>query len=86
MNPGVPTVIPVCVSALASAATEMPKSMTRGPSAAISTLGGLRSRCTTPAAWIASSASPSAAPRADTEDSGHGPCSATASDRDIPGT
>ncbi len=49
MNPGVPTAIPVSVSALASAATEMPKSITRGPSAAICTLGGLRSRCTSPA-------------------------------------
>ena len=34
----------------------MPKSTTRGPSAAISTLSGLKSRCTIEAWWIAVSA------------------------------
>ena len=41
---------------------EMPKSMTRGPSSASSTLEGFRSRCTTPAAWMA--LRPSASPAA----------------------
>ncbi|CAM5244535.1 hypothetical protein SGLAM104S_05633 [Streptomyces glaucescens] len=35
----------------------MPKSITRGPSAASSTFDGFRSRCTTPASWMACNAS-----------------------------
>ena len=50
MNPGEPTTRPAWVSMVDSAAREMPKSMTRGPSSASSTFDGLRSRCTTPAA------------------------------------
>jgi hypothetical protein len=54
MNPGDPITRPVWVSAVASAAArEIPKSITRGPSSASSTFDGFRSRCTTPAAWIA---------------------------------
>ena len=53
MKLGEPNTMPVPVSMLASAAREMPKSMTRGPSSASSTFGGFRSRCTMPAAWIA---------------------------------
>ncbi|MCP9952442.1 hypothetical protein LUX33_31080 [Actinomadura madurae] len=41
---------------MASSGRAMPKSMTFGPSGPSSTLAGLRSRCTTPASWIAASA------------------------------
>ncbi len=41
--------MPLRVREVASAAQAMPKSITRGPSGASSTLDGLRSRCTTPA-------------------------------------
>ena len=41
--------MPVRVKLVASAARAIPKSITRGPSAASSTLDGLRSRCTSPA-------------------------------------
>ena len=69
-----------------SAALAMPKSMIRGPSLASSTFEGFRSRCTSPAAWIAPS--PSASPAASTraEATGSGPCSATASASDGPST
>ncbi len=40
----------------ASVSRAMPKSTTRGPSGPSSTLAGLKSRCTTPAPWIAVSA------------------------------
>ena len=40
MNPGEPITRPACVSAVDSTAREMPKSMTRGPSSAISTFDG----------------------------------------------
>ena len=77
---------PVPVSAVASAADDMPKSMIRGPSWASSTFEGLRSRWITPAAWIAISPSASPAASASTEASGSGPCRSTASDSDVPGT
>jgi len=50
MKPGEPITTFAPVSALASAASEIPKSMTRGPSSASSTFEGFKSRCTTPAA------------------------------------
>ena len=50
MNPGEPIATPVWVMLVASAARAIPKSITRGPSAARITLDGLRSRCTSPAA------------------------------------
>ena len=59
MKPGVPNTTPAAVSEVPSAARAIPKSITRGPSVASSTLAGLRSRCTTPQAWIACSASTS---------------------------
>ena len=64
---GEPITSPVPVSVVASAAREIPKSMTRGPSSANSTFDGFRSRCTMPAAWIAPkpSASPAASARTD---------------------
>ena len=42
MYPGLPNTWPVAVSAEPSAAWEIPKSISRGPSAASSTLDGLR--------------------------------------------
>ncbi len=86
MNPGEPIVSPVWVSVVDSAAREMPKSMTRGPSSASSTFDGLRSRCVTPAAWIAASASASPAASASSDASGSGPCSLIASASEGPGT
>ena len=49
MNDGVPSTLPAEVSTVPSCARAMPKSITRGPSSASSTLAGLRSRCTRPA-------------------------------------
>jgi len=49
MNPGEPIRMPVRVMVVASTARAIPKSITRGPSAASSTLDGFRSRCTSPA-------------------------------------
>src|SRR6185437_323100 len=48
MYPGEPSTAPAADSMDRPIASETPKSMTRGPSAAISTFDGLRSRCTTP--------------------------------------
>ena len=86
MNLGEPIIRLVPVAALASAAWEMPKSMTRGPSSASSTLDGFRSPCTTPAAWIALRLSASPAASASTVHTGSGPCSRTASVSEGPAT
>ena len=86
MNPGEPTTKPVWVSALDSIAREIPKSITRGPSSASSTFAGFRSRCTTPAAWIALRPSASPAARASTDSAGSGPWLLTASASDRPRT
>jgi hypothetical protein len=87
MNPGDPTTSPAWVSMVAaSTAREMPKSMTRGPSSASSTFDGLRSRCTTPAAWIAFRLSARPAASASSEASGSGPCSSIAWSSEGPGT
>jgi hypothetical protein len=64
--------VPAWVSTVASAAREIPKSITRGPSSASSTFEGFRSRCTTPAAWIASRPSASPAASVSTEATGSG--------------
>ena len=77
MKPGVPNTTPAAVSEVPSAARAMPKSITRGPSVASSTLAGLRSRCTTPQAWIACSASTSPASSGHSACSGNGPFSPT---------
>ena len=70
-----------------SAAREMPKSMTRGPSSASRTFDGLRSRRTsTPAAWIALRLSARPAASATSDVSGSGPCVSTASASEGPGT
>ncbi len=86
MNDGVPTIIPVAVIAVFSSAREMPKSISRGPSRASSTLAGFRSRCTSPAACTACSASTRPAVSFHTASAGSGPASATASASDGPGT
>ena len=86
MKLGVPTTRPARASGATSAAWEIPKSITRGPSRASSTLDGLRSPCTTPAAWIAVRllARPAASASSDQEVSG--PRLRTASDSDGPAT
>ena len=67
-----PMTSPVSVSWVASPACAMPKSITTGRSPVSITLLGFRSRCTTPAAWIAASASavPQASLRRPEADSG----------------
>jgi len=73
MNEGVPMIDPVAVSRESARVLAMPKSITRGPSEASSTLAGLRSRCTSPAAWIARSASASPAASRQSAGTGSGP-------------
>ena len=73
MYAGVPTAPRVTVSWIRSAALATPKSMTRGPSGATSTLEGLRSRCTSPAPWIDSRASAQPAASHRTAGTGSGP-------------
>ena len=70
-----PITSPVWVSRVASPVWAMPKSMTMGRSSVSITLPGFRSRCTTPAAWIAASASaiPWASRRSPEPDSGPRP-------------
>ena len=60
--------------------------MTRGPSWASSTLEGLRSQCTTPAAWIPLRPSASPAARASAGRARIGPVAVTVSDSEGPGT
>jgi hypothetical protein len=72
--------------AVDSTAREIPKSMTRGPSSAISTFDGLRSRCTTPARWIALRLSARPAASVSSELAGSGPWSLIASASEGPGT
>ncbi len=86
MNAGEPIRTPVPVSAVASPARAMPKSMTRGPSVATSTLAGLRSRCTTPASWIACSASAIPPISSSTVRTGSAPCARTTCCSEGPGT
>jgi hypothetical protein len=81
----VPTTTPVVViPVVASTARAIPKSMIRGPSAAMITLPGLRSLCTSPRAWIAASPSASPAPSARTPCGGSGPDRSTSSCSDGP--
>ena len=60
--------------------------MTRGPFSASSTFDGFRSRCTTPAAWIALRLSASPAASASSDGSGSGPWLSTASASEGPAT
>ncbi|CAM5232253.1 hypothetical protein SVIOM342S_06450 [Streptomyces violaceorubidus] len=84
MKPGEPAMCPVPVRESASTLRTMPKSMTRGPSSASSTLEGLRSRWTRCAAWIDTSASASPAASVSTARGSNGPRSATACSSDGP--
>ena len=86
MNEGVPTICPVDVTAVRSSARAMPKSISRGPSMASSTLPGLRSRCTRPQECTACSASTRPAASFHTAAAGSGPASATAAASVGPGT
>ncbi|CAM5227763.1 hypothetical protein SFIMM107S_05093 [Streptomyces griseus] len=85
-KPGDPTITSVAVRTVSSRARAIPKSISRGPSSPSSTLPGFTSRCTSPAAWTASSASASIEPSARTPRSGSGPPPPTASLRAGPGT
>ena len=76
MNPGVPMID--WVAAVPSVARAIPKSMTRGPSSASSTLPGLRSRWISPTRWISVSASARLAASTRRLGSGSGPWSRTA--------
>ena len=78
--------IPVMVSLVASGPCAMPKSMTTGCSSSIITLLGLRSRCTTPAACTAVSASASPQASRNRAAGGSGPLSVTTWSRVGPAT
>jgi hypothetical protein len=85
MYASVPITVPVVVRpVVASTARAMPKSMIRGPSAARITLAGLRSRCTSPRAWMAARPSARPAARARSRSGGIGPYRPTASCSDGP--
>lgn len=86
MNPGEPTTRPVEVSAVASKACAMPKSISFGPPAPSSTFAGFRSRCSTFTPCTASNARASAAPSARTAATGSAPDRTTASASEGPGT
>ena len=68
----------------ASVSRAMPKSTTRGPSGPSSTLAGLKSRCTTPAPWMAVSAVAVPTARRCRSPSASGPRSSTRSCSDGP--
>ena len=68
----------------ASLRRAMPKSTTRGPSGPSSTLAGLKSRCMTPAPWIAVSAVAVPTARRCKSPSGSGPRASTRSWSDGP--
>ena len=84
MYPTEPIVMPVRVSDTESSTWAMPKSITLGPLAVRITLDGLRSRCTTPAAWMSASASASPMARADSRPEGNGPVAAMKAASDGP--
>ncbi|RAN16614.1 hypothetical protein A3838_05220 [Streptomyces badius] len=81
-----PTISPVAVRAVASAARAIPKSISRGPLAVSRTLPGFTSRWTSPAACTAARARASSRPRTVTLRTGSGPRRATTSDSVGPGT
>ncbi len=80
MYDGVPITATVRVE-LRSSALAMPKSITRGPSEARSTFDGLKSRCTMPAWWMATSAVMVPMASRCREVPVRGPCSRTTSAR-----
>ena len=84
--PGVPMTRPVFVSLVESGMCAIPKSMITGCPASSITLPGLRSRCTTPAAWMAASASARPSARASSAVPRSGPSLRTLSSSVWPGT
>ncbi len=74
------------VSRVLDTPAAIPKSITRGPSSTTSTLDGLRSRCTSPAAWMDCSASAMPAVSQRTASAGSGPQSVTRSSSEGAGT
>lgn len=86
MKAGLPTMRLVVVSGVAPASRAIPKSIRRGPSEASSTLPGLTSRWTIPAAWTAASAWASPAPSIRTSAPAMAPAPRTAADRVGPAT
>jgi hypothetical protein len=84
INPGEPK--PQPGMALAQAAQEIPKPITRGPSSVSRTLEGFTSRWTAPAAWMALRLSASPAASHSTLLTGSGPPLFTASASDGPST
>jgi hypothetical protein len=85
MNPGVPTCAPARVMAVPSSGRAIPKSITLGPPEVRITFAGFRSRCTTPASWIAATASASPVASARTAPAGIPPNARTASWSEGPG-
>lgn len=86
MYAGVPTATLVMVSRVLETPAAIPKSITRGPSSTTRTLDGLRSRWTSPAAWMDCSASAMPATSHRTAPTGSGPQSLTRSSREGAGT
>ena len=84
--PGVPITSPVLVSLVVSGRCAMPKSITTGWPSSSSTFPGLRSRCTTPVAWMAASASASPPASCSSARPRSGPLCRTAASSDGPGT
>ncbi len=76
--------MPVLVTEVASSVWAIPKSITFGPLCPRITFDGLRSRCTTPAAWIAVSASASPVARPYSMSAPSGPWASMYSDSDGP--
>ncbi len=72
--------------AVPSSTRAMPKSITRGPSGPSSTLPGLKSRCTIPALWMATSAVAVFTARRCSDAPRRGPLLATAACSDGPST
>ena len=81
-----PITRPVLVSLVESGMCAIPKSMTPAARRRACTLPGLRSRCTTPAAWMAASASASPSASASSAMPRSGPSWRTASSSVRPGT
>ena len=81
-----PSTRPLRVTAVRSATTASPRSMTCASPERTSTLPGVRSRCTTPAACRARSARATPRPSRTSPSSGSGPDSATSSSSRCPGT
>lgn len=86
MNCGVPMNPPLRVSWVVSVARAIPKSITHGPFEPSRMLLGLRSRCTTEAAWMECRACTVQPMSWNTAGSGSGPCAASASSSARPGT